>query len=61
MRGGIDRRLAKIEAATGGPSYVVAFAGEAIPPHAGKLVIVVPRRGVKPDLGATYGRTKECM
>jgi hypothetical protein len=44
MRGGIDRRLAQLEAATGGASFVVVFAGEQIPAHAGKLVIVVQRR-----------------
>lgn len=46
MRGDIERRLAKIEAATGGASHVVVFAGEPIPPHAAKLVIVVPKRAV---------------
>ena len=45
MRGGIDRRLAQLEAATDGASYVVVFAGDPIPAHARKLVIVVPRLG----------------
>jgi hypothetical protein len=47
MKREIERRLSKIEAGTDGPPYVVAFAGEPIPPHAEKLVIVVPRRGDK--------------
>jgi hypothetical protein len=44
MKREIERRLGKIESATGGPSYVVAFADEPIPSHAAKLIIVVPRR-----------------
>ena len=45
MKRDINRRLAQLEAATDGSSFVVVFAGEPIPEHARKLVIVVPRRG----------------
>jgi hypothetical protein len=44
MSGGIDRRLAQLEASTNGASFVVVFAGDPIPAHARKLVIVVQQR-----------------
>jgi hypothetical protein len=45
MKRDINRRLDQLEAATDGASFVVVFAGEPIPAHARKLVIVVPKRG----------------
>jgi hypothetical protein len=45
MKRDIYRRLDQLEAVTAGASFVVVFAGEPIPAHARKLVIVVPKRG----------------
>jgi hypothetical protein len=44
MKREINRRLDQLEAATDGASFVVVFAGEPIPAHARKLVIVVQQR-----------------
>jgi hypothetical protein len=55
MKRDINRRLDQLEAATDGASFVVVFAGEPIPAHARKLVIVVQRRRQGVGIETAFG------